>query len=197
MTSGGGDEIPLKVFNSIIFKILKCCIQYVSKFGKFCSGHRTIKSQFSFQFHRRAMSKNVETSAILCSFHMLERLYSKSFKLGSGVCEPRISIGTSCILKRQKNQISNTNITESQRKQRNSTKTSSSASLTMWITTNWKILKETGTPDHFTHLPKNLNAGQEATVTMGHGTTGSKLGKEHNKAEYCHPAYLTYIQNAS
>ena len=68
---------------------------------------------------------------------------------------------------------------------------------TMWITTNWKILKETGTPDHFTHLPKNLNAGQEATVTMGHGTIGSKLGKEHNKAEYCHPAYLTYIQNAS
>ena len=24
--------------------------------------------------------------------------------------------------------------------------------------------------------------------------TGSKLGKEYNKAEYCHPAYLTYMQ---
>ena len=27
--------------------------------------------------------------------------------------------------------------------------------------------------------------------------TGSKLGKEHFKAVYCHPAYLTYIQSAS
>ena len=27
--------------------------------------------------------------------------------------------------------------------------------------------------------------------------TGSKLGKEYIKAEYCHPAYLTYIQNTS
>ena len=25
---------------------------------------------------------------------------------------------------------------------------------------------------------------------------GSKLGKEHIKAVYCHPAYLTYMQNA-
>ena len=27
--------------------------------------------------------------------------------------------------------------------------------------------------------------------------TGSKLGKEYIKAEYCHPAYLTYMQNTS
>ena len=27
--------------------------------------------------------------------------------------------------------------------------------------------------------------------------TGSKLGKEYNKAVYCHPAYLTYMQSAS
>ena len=27
--------------------------------------------------------------------------------------------------------------------------------------------------------------------------TGSKLGKEYNKAIFCHPAYLTYMQNAS
>ena len=25
--------------------------------------------------------------------------------------------------------------------------------------------------------------------------TGSKLGKEHIKAVYCHPAYLTYMQS--
>ena len=27
--------------------------------------------------------------------------------------------------------------------------------------------------------------------------TGSKLGKEYTKAVYCHPAYLTYMQNTS
>ena len=27
--------------------------------------------------------------------------------------------------------------------------------------------------------------------------TGSKLGKEYVKAAYCHPAYLTYMQNTS
>ena len=43
--------------------------------------------------------------------------------------------------------------------------------LTVWITTNWKILKEMGIPDHLTCLLRNLNAGQEATVRTGHGTT--------------------------
>ena len=27
--------------------------------------------------------------------------------------------------------------------------------------------------------------------------TGSKLGKEYTKAVFCHPAYLTYMQNTS
>ena len=65
----------------------------------------------------------------------------------------------------------------SQRKQGNSRKTSTSASLTtlmpltVWITTNWKILKEMGIPDCLTYLPRNLYVGQEATVRTGHETT--------------------------
>ena len=35
----------------------------------------------------------------------------------------------------------------------------------------WKILQEMGTPDHLTCLLRNLYAGQEAIVRMGHGTT--------------------------
>ena len=40
----------------------------------------------------------------------------------------------------------------------------------MWITTNWKILKETGIPDHLTCFLRNLYAGQEATVRNRHET---------------------------
>ena len=43
--------------------------------------------------------------------------------------------------------------------------------LTVWITTNWKILQEMGIPDHLTCLLRNLHAGQEATVKDGHGAT--------------------------
>ena len=47
--------------------------------------------------------------------------------------------------------------------------------LTVWITTNWKILQEMVTPDHLTCLLKNLCAGQEATVRMNmEQQTGSK-----------------------
>ena len=69
-------------------------------------------------------------------------------------------------------------------KQGNSTKTSTSASLTtlksltVWITTNWKILKEMGIPDNLTCLLTNLYAGQEVTVRTEHETTDwFKTGK--------------------
>ena len=58
----------------------------------------------------------------------------------------------------------------SSKKQESSKKTSISALLTMpqpltvWITINWKILREMGIPDHLTCLLRNLYAGQKATV---------------------------------
>ena len=42
----------------------------LSKFGKLSSGHRTGKSQFSFQSQRKAMPKNAQTIAQLHSSHM-------------------------------------------------------------------------------------------------------------------------------
>ena len=89
------------------------------------------------------------------------------------------------------------------KKQEISRKTSISAlltkpkPLTVWITTNWKILKEMGIQDHLTCLLRNLYAGQEATETDMEQWTGSKLGKEYLKVVYCHPAYLTSMQSTS
>ena len=62
------------------------------------------------------------------------------------------------------------------KEQENSRKTSTSALLTMpnpltvWIKTNWKILKEMEKLDSLTCL-RNLYAGQEATVRIGQRTT--------------------------
>ena len=63
------------------------------------------------------------------------------------------------------------------KKKESSRKTSTSALLTMpkpltvWIKTNWKILKEMGIADHLTCLLRNQYASQEAIVRTGYGTT--------------------------
>ena len=41
----------------------------------------------------------------------------------------------------------------------------------IWLSSNWKILKEMGMPDHLTCLLRNMFAGQEATGRTVHGTT--------------------------
>ena len=61
--ASGGDGIPAEIFQILKDDALKCFTQYVSKFGKLSKGHRTGKGQFSFQSQRRAMPKNVQTTA--------------------------------------------------------------------------------------------------------------------------------------
>ena len=61
--ASGGDGIPAE-----LFQILKDDAQYASKFGKLCSGHRTGKGQISCQSQRKAMPRNVQTTAQLIHF---------------------------------------------------------------------------------------------------------------------------------
>ena len=56
--------------------------QYASKFGKLGSGLRVGKGQFSFQSQRKAMPKNVQTTAQLHSSRKLAKQCSKFSKLG-------------------------------------------------------------------------------------------------------------------
>ena len=68
-----------------------------------------------------------------------------------------------------------------------------------WITTNCgKFFKRW---EYQTTLPVSWETcmqikKQQLALDMEH-QTGSKLGKEYVKAVYCHPAYLTYMQNTS
>ena len=70
--------------------------------------------------------------------------------------------------------------------------------LTVWITTNWKILKEMGIPDHLTCLLRNLYGGQEATVRTRHGTMdwvliGKGLCQGCRPSPYLFNLYAEYI----
>ena len=158
--------------------LLKCCTQNVSKSGKLIRGHRTGKGQFSFRSQRTTMPKNVQTTAQLRSFHMLARACSKSFKLGFSNMRTVNLRCSSWFEKRQRNQRSNCQHQLDHRKNKRVPEKhlfllllTMSKSSTVWITINWKILKEMGILDHLTCLLKTLYAGQEATVRTGHGTT--------------------------
>ena len=59
--------------------LLKCCTQYVRKFGKSICGHRSGKNQYSFRFPRRTVLKNVQITGQMHSSSMLVRLCSKSY----------------------------------------------------------------------------------------------------------------------
>ena len=86
-----------------------------------------------------------------------------------------------------------------EKKQENSRKTSTSASLTLLKTLcRSQQTVENSSRDVNTrpsYLLRNLYATQEEPDVEQQ--TGSKLGKEHIKAVYCHAAYLNYMQSTS
>ena len=63
----------------------------------------------------------------------------------------------------------------------------------------WEILKEMGIPDHLFCFPRNLYAGQEASVrTAGHETTDwFQIGKGVRQGCTLPLSYLTYMQSIS
>ena len=62
----------------------------------------------------------------------------------------------------------------------------------------WKILKEMGIPDHFACLLRNLYAGQEATVRIGHETTDwFQIGKGVRQGCILSPCLFNYMQSTS
>ena len=89
----------------------------------------------------------------------------------------------------------------SYKKQENSRKTSTSASLTMLKSLygsqqTGKFLKRWEYQTTLTLL-RNLYEGQEETESDMEQWTGSKLRKEYVKAVYSHLVYLTYSQSTS
>ena len=68
-----GDRIPVELFQILKDDAVKVLHSICQQFGRLSSGQRTGKGQFSFQSQRKAMSKNVQTTAQLHSSPMLAK----------------------------------------------------------------------------------------------------------------------------
>ena len=171
-------EFQLSYFKSWKMMPWKCCTQYASKSEKRGTGRRTGKGQFSLQSERKAMPKNVQTTAQLHSTHMQSKWFSKFSKPGfNSMWTKNFQMFKIDLEKAEEPEIKLPTSVGSWKSKRVPEKTSTSLLFTTpkpliaWFTTNWKILKEMGIQDHLTYLLRNLYAGQEATVRTGHGTT--------------------------
>jgi len=69
--ASGGDGIPVELFQTLKDDDVKVLHSICQQIWKTQSGHRTGKGQFSFQSQRKAMPKNVQTTAQLYSTHTL------------------------------------------------------------------------------------------------------------------------------
>ena len=140
------------------------------------------------------------------SFYMRARYCPKSFKSGfNSVWTENFQMYKLDLEKAQEPEVKLPTSVGSWKKQGNSRKTSTSASLTswkpltVWITTNWgKFLKR---QEYQSTLPASWETcmqvkKQQLETYMGQWTD-SKLGKEYVKAIYCHPACLTSMQRIS
>ena len=123
----------------------------------------------------------------------------------SAVCEPRISWCTSWVYKKaEEPEIKLSSFVRSWRKQENSRKSCSSASLTMlthWLCVSQQTMENSYRWEYQTTLSVSwencLQVKKQQLEPDMEQWTGSKLGKEYMKAVYCHSAYLTYMKSTS
>ena len=158
--------------------LLKCCIQYASKFGKLSSGHTTGKKKSIFlPIIKKGNAKE-------CSDYHTIALISHASKIMLKILQARFQ------------QYVNRELPDVQAGFRKGRGTRDQISNTHWIIEKarefqknnyfcfidcakafdsvdhkklWKI-EEMGIPDHLTCLLRNLYAHQEATVAIRHGT---------------------------
>ena len=121
------------------------------------------------------------------------------------ILQQYVNLESRCGFRNGRGQRSNRQHVGSLRKQGNSRKTSTSASLTMlkpltvWITTDCeKFLKRLENPATWPASWETCMQDKKGQLVLAvEQWTGSKLGKESIKAVCCHPAYLTYMQSTA
>ena len=170
------------------------CIHYVSKSGRYSSGHRTGKGQSSSQFSRRVVPKNVLTIQQLHSFPVLVRTCLKSCMQGFNIMWTKNFQISKVGLEKEELEIKVQHSLDYRESKGISENNNNNIYLCfincakafdcMDHNKLWKVLREMGIPDHLTCPLRNLYVGQEATVQTWYGTTdsrstGSRLRKEY------------------
>ena len=79
--ASGGDRIPAELFHILKDDAVKVLHSVCQQIWKAQQWPQTGKGQFSFQPQIGALPKKVQTTVSSCSFHMLARQCSKSFRL--------------------------------------------------------------------------------------------------------------------
>ena len=184
----GGDRIPAELCKILKDDSVKVWHSIRHQIWKTQQWPQDCERSVFIPIPKKGNSKECSNYHKLHSFLMLVRLCSKSFKLGfSSTWIEKFKMYKLSLEKAEEAETKLPTFVVSYRRQGSSRKKKKSTTasltklkpLTVWITTNWKVLQEMGVPDHFTCLLRNLYAGQEATVRTWHGThSGSKLGKE-------------------
>ena len=145
----GSDGISAKLFKIVKLYAIKVLYSILSANLGNSAVATGLGGQFSFQSQRRAMPKNVQTTGQLCSFNMLARLCSKSFKLGiSSIWTKNLQMYKLGLEKAERSEIILLTLLDQRKSKGISEKASTSVSLTIlkvltgWITTNCrKFLK--------------------------------------------------------
>ena len=178
--ASGGDGIPVELFQILKNDAVKVLHSICQQIWKTQQWTQDWKRSVFIPIPKKGNAKE-------CSNYYTIVLISPASKVMLKVLQARLQQHVNCELldvqagfrkgRETRDQIANIHwITEKARKFKKK-KTSISALLTMpkpwtvWITTNWKILKEMRIPDHLTCLLRNLYTGQETTVRTGHGAT--------------------------
>ena len=155
----------------------KSCTQYCQQIWKTQQWPQDKKGQFSFQFLRKAMPKNVQTTTQLHSSHtskVMLKIFQSRLQQYMNQELPNVQGG---FRKGRGTRGQTANIYWIIWRAREFQKNiyfcfNDHVKLFDFVDHDklWKI-QEMGTPDHLTCLLRNLYAGHEATVRTGHGTT--------------------------
>ena len=184
--------------------LLKCCIQYASKFEKHSSGHRTEK----FSFHSILKKGNGKEY----SNHHTIAFISHSSKAMPQILQARLQLYMNCELQAgsrkdrgTRDQIADIHWLIEKARELKTNKQIYFSFIDYvkdfhCVDHNklWKTLREGNTRDHLTNLLRNLYAGQEATVRTRHGTMDSfKIGERVRQGYILSPclfhSYAEYI----
>ena len=159
-------EFQLSYFKSWKMMLWKCCTQYASKFGKLSSGHRTGKGHFLFPIPKKGNAKECSNYHTIVLISHASKVMLKILQAGfSNTWTMNFQMFKLDLVKAEEPEIKLPTSIGSLKNQESSRKTPTCALLTMqkpltvWITTNWKVLKEMGVPDYLTCPPRNLYVG--------------------------------------